>query len=156
MIYHVGGNLLNYADRVDALVNPVNCEGVSGKGLALAFAKAYKQSQRTYELACKQGKLKPGEVLSLPGGLLGPKIIMYAATKDKWAGLSRLPWVEDCINGLIEEVARLKITSIAVPALGCGLGGLRWDSVRQRLVLAFEHDARMDSVSIYLFPPESG
>lgn len=38
----------------DMLVNPVNCKGVSGKGLALEFKKRFPVSQKKYEEVCRK------------------------------------------------------------------------------------------------------
>jgi hypothetical protein len=39
-------------------------------------------------------------------------------------------------ESLASELNRLKIRSIAIPALGCGLGGLDWQTVRKELELS--------------------
>jgi O-acetyl-ADP-ribose deacetylase (regulator of RNase III) len=49
-------------------------------------------------------------------------------------------------------VADLKITSIAIPPLGCGLGGLSWALVKARIQKAFEG---LGHVEVYLFEPIS-
>ena len=48
--------------EADALVNPVNCVGVAGAGLALEFKKRYNESYRRYRLVCNNGKIKLGKV----------------------------------------------------------------------------------------------
>ncbi|BCU83139.1 hypothetical protein JIR001_29220 [Polycladomyces abyssicola] len=60
MIRYVRGNILE-AD-VEALVNPVNCVGTMGKGLAFAFKESYPANFAVYVLACQAGKIKPGSV----------------------------------------------------------------------------------------------
>src|SRR5438874_1106024 len=49
------------------------------------------------------------------------------------------------------EVTRLDIQSIAVPPLGCGLGGLAWSEVRPRIEQAF---AVLPDVKVLLFEPD--
>lgn len=46
MIHYTQGDLLN--SSAEALVNPVNCVGVMGAGLALQFKKAYPNNFRAY------------------------------------------------------------------------------------------------------------
>ena len=60
------GNI--FTARVEALVNPVNCVGVMGKGLALAFKKAFPPMFEDYRKACTAGELEPGRarLLRLP------------------------------------------------------------------------------------------
>ena len=58
--------------------------------------------------------------------------------------------IEAGLAALVEDVERLGITSIAVPPLGCGLGGLNWDEVRPRIEQAF---VNLADVHVYLFAP---
>lgn len=46
MIHYVKGNILE--SDAEALVNPVNCVGVMGKGLALQFKKSYPSNFNQY------------------------------------------------------------------------------------------------------------
>ena len=46
-----------------AIVNPVNTEGVMGKGLAFEFKKRYPEAFREYEIACRYGVLVPGKCI---------------------------------------------------------------------------------------------
>jgi hypothetical protein len=61
--------------------------------------------------------------------------------------------IESGLRSLTAEVKRRKIGSIAIPALGCGLGGLDWAQVRPRIVKAFED---LPDVQVYLFEPGPG
>lgn len=51
---------------------------------------------------------------------------------------------------LVATVRRLRIDSLAVPALGAGLGALDWADVEPRIWCAF---AGATAVSVYLYPP---
>jgi O-acetyl-ADP-ribose deacetylase (regulator of RNase III) len=50
--------------------------------------------------------------------------------------------------GLADEIDRLGIHSIALPALGCGLGGLDWEAVRNAVETAFREKSAVQ-VSLY-------
>ena len=54
------------------------------------------------------------------------------------------------LNSLIEEIARRGIQSIAVPALGCGNGGLDWAEVFPLIREAF---GRVPAVRVLVYPP---
>lgn len=117
--------------EAEALVNPVNCVGIMGKGLALQFRRAFPENFRAYAEACRQGRVRLGElfVFSLPG-TAQPRFLVNLPTKAHWRDGSQL---EDLARGL--EALRIwilvsAVRTIAVPALGCGLGGLRWEQVR--------------------------
>ena len=80
MIEHATGNLLQ-ADT-EALVNTVNCVGVMGKGLALQFKRAFPESFRHYERACRAGEVQPGRMLVFETGrMFAPKHIINFPTK---------------------------------------------------------------------------
>lgn len=44
------------------IVNPVNCVGVMGKGLALAVKNRYPEAFDKYLIACESGKMKIGNL----------------------------------------------------------------------------------------------
>jgi O-acetyl-ADP-ribose deacetylase (regulator of RNase III) len=128
----VQGDILK-AD-VEALVNTVNCVGVMGRGIALQFWRAFPDNSAAYVAACKRGDVKPGRMFVFDTGhLTHPRYIINFPTKRHWRGKSRLADIETGLNALVNEVQRLGIRSIAVPPLGCGLGGLDWLDVRPRI-----------------------
>ena len=141
------GNLLT-AD-VAALVNPVNTEGVMGKGLALQFKKAFPENFASYERACKAGEVKTGQ-MHIVQRLASPRFIINFPTKRHWRQPSKLEYVRDGLRDLVAQVKLLKIGSIAVPPLGCGNGGLEWSAVRPLIVEAF---ASAPDVRVVLFEP---
>ena len=115
----------------EAIVNPVNCVGVSGAGLALQFRLRYPENDSVYRQNCRLGRLQPGRVLITETGLDSPKRIVNFPTKRHWRDSSRLDDVKLGLRRLHEELRRREIRSVALPALGAGLGGLPWDAVRQ-------------------------
>jgi O-acetyl-ADP-ribose deacetylase (regulator of RNase III) len=82
--------------------------------------------------------------------VVGPKYIINFPTKQHWRGKSRIEDIETGLAALVAEVEGRGIRSIAVPPLGCGLGGLRWEDVRPRILRAFE---RVPQVTVQLFAP---
>jgi len=149
MIELVRGNLLDA--EAEALVNTVNTVGVMGRGIALQFKKAFPENFREYASACKAHNLKPGGILThFMGGFSLPRYLINVATKEHWRGNSRMEYVEHGLEELAREVARLRIRSVAVPPLGCGLGGLEWGQVYPRIVRAFE---QMPDVRVLVYEP---
>lgn len=151
MITYVSGDLLK-ADA-QALVNPVNCVGVMGKGLALQFKQAYPGNDISYRAACERGELRPGTLHVYQVRPLGqaPRWIVNVPTKRHWRDASRIEDVESGLGALVAWVQQADVRSIAVPALGCGLGGLAWSDVRPLIDRAF--DATPD-VRVLVYGPE--
>ncbi|GIW99314.1 MAG: Appr-1-p processing protein [Pirellulaceae bacterium] len=149
MIEVTRGNLIE-ADA-EALVNTVNCEGFMGKGIALQFKKAFPDNFKAYERACRAGEVQPGHMFVFATGqLTNPKYIINFPTKRKWRQKSRLEDIESGLNALVEELRRLDIASVAIPPLGCGLGGLDWRTVRPMIETALNE---LPNVRVLLFEP---
>ena len=130
-IEYTTGDIL--AADVHALVNPVNCVGVMGKGLALQFKRAYPGNYDAYVAACRRGAVRPGRMFTYETGREGPRLIVNFPTKQHWRDSSRIEDIEAGLRGLAWEVATRSIRSLALPAVGCGLGGLDWTEVRERI-----------------------
>ena len=124
---------------VEALVNAVNCIGVMGRGIAVQFRKAFPANYEAYKAACGRGEVRPGKLFIYElGRLTNPRHIINFPTKDHWKDDSRMEYIDSGLEALVREVRRLGIRSIAIPPLGCGLGGLRWSDVRPRIGAALE------------------
>ncbi len=149
-IITVQGDLLKQHD-VDAIVNTVNCVGVMGKGIALQFKKKWPANFKAYADACKVGQVKTGYMFIYHAGALAtPKYIINFPTKDHWRGKSHIEFIQDGLVDLVEQIKALRISSIAIPPLGCGNGGLDWQQVKPLLEQAF---ISIPEVEVRLFEP---
>lgn len=61
--------------------------------------------------------------------------------------------IESGLASLVKEIQGRRIRSIAIPALGCGLGGLPWREVRERMEAKLKPLAEAD-VQIVIFEPK--
>ncbi|HFQ5336106.1 TPA: macro domain-containing protein [Vibrio vulnificus] len=133
MITYVKGDLLT--DSAEALVNAVNTVGVMGKGLAYQFKEHYPVNFLQYRDACKNNELSTGKVYIVRDTSNGTeKYIVNFPTKAHWRGKSKIEYIEEGLEDLVSQVLTLKIRSVAIPALGSGLGGLPWSLVEKHLL----------------------
>ena len=152
MIEYKTGDIL--AEEVEALVNTVNCVGVMGRGIALQFKRAFPENFAAYAVHCKHGKMRPGRVFVFETNkLTSPRYIINFPTKRHWQGKSRITDIESGLQSLVEEIRARNIRSIAIPALGSGLGGLDWPAVRDRIQAALQ---KLDGVQVFVFEPGGG
>jgi O-acetyl-ADP-ribose deacetylase (regulator of RNase III) len=152
MIKETEGNLLEA--KAEALVNAVNCVGVMGKGIALQFRQKFSEDYfNDYKRACRNGDLQIGKVqiYSIKTKTI-PNFIVNFPTKNHWREKSKIEDIEIGLKSLVEEAEKHKIKSIAMPALGCGLGGLDWKDVRPLIETAF---ADFADVEVLLFLPQN-
>ena len=134
---------------VDALVNAVNTVGVMGKGLALQFKRTFPEVFEDYRRACANGEVEVGR-MHLVRRTTDPRFIINFPTKSDWRQPSKLEYIEAGLRDLVRRVRELGIGSIALPALGCGLGGLNWAEVRPTIVEALRE---LPNVRVVLFEP---
>ena len=116
MVTIVTGDL--FASEAQTLVNAVNCAGVMGKGIALAFKRRFPEMFAEYSARCKRGEVRLSEPYLYRGQSL-PYVLNFP-TKNHWQSASKL---EDIVAGLAYLEAHYRawgVTSLAVPALGCG------------------------------------
>lgn len=149
MIQLTQGDILK-ADA-EALVNTVNTAGVMGRGIALQFRKAYPENFKAYETACQAGGVQTGKMfVHHLNHLYNPRFIINFPTKRHWKNKSRIEDIQAGLVDLVSIVQQLQIGSIAIPPLGCGLGGLNWEEVRPLIIEAFQS---LPDVSVLLFEP---
>jgi O-acetyl-ADP-ribose deacetylase (regulator of RNase III) len=134
------GDLFAFQD-FDALAHGVNCRGVMGKGIAVVFKHRYPKAFEVYRDACERKVLTPGGYAVCR---TSDPWIYHLAVKDDWRRPSTLAWVEQAINGLIHSAHLNGLSTIGMPRIGCGLGGLPWEDVHALL----EHLAAETQVNL--------
>jgi O-acetyl-ADP-ribose deacetylase (regulator of RNase III) len=149
MIELTQGDILQ-ADA-EALVNTVNCVGIMGRGVALQFRKAFPANYKAYKSACDAEQVQPGKMFVHElFRLYNPRLIINFPTKRHWRGDSRIEDIQAGLIDLVKVIQKYQIHSIAIPPLGCGLGGLDWNVVRPAIIQAF---ANLPDVKVLLFEP---
>jgi len=149
MIKFVTGNI--FCNNAEAVVNTVNCVGVMGRGIALQFKKHYPENYNAYELACKRNEVVPGKMFVFETNqLVNPKYIINFPTKRHWRGASRIEDIEVGLIDLVNVISELQISSIALPPLGAGLGGLDWNIVRKKISVKL---GKLSNVDITVYEP---
>jgi O-acetyl-ADP-ribose deacetylase (regulator of RNase III) len=116
-----------FKEEVEAIVNPVNCVGISGKGLALEFKNKFPENFKMYEESCLNNEVTIGRLLVTFGDCAKPyKYIINFPTKRHWRDLSYLEDISLGLSKLRLGLINNNIKNVAIPALGCGCGKLEW------------------------------
>jgi O-acetyl-ADP-ribose deacetylase (regulator of RNase III) len=134
MITYCKGDI--FESEAGTLVNPVNTMGVAGKGLAKVFKVAYPESYKEYRGRCRRKELRVGVPFAFPEA---GRLILFIATKTDWREPSKMGYVIAGIKGIIWAIAEFRLETIAIPALGCGEGGLEWNVVKATMEASFMH-----------------
>jgi O-acetyl-ADP-ribose deacetylase (regulator of RNase III)/uncharacterized protein YwgA len=141
----IDGDLFN--SGAQTLVNTVNTEGVMGKGVALQFKNRYPEMFKDYVERCRRGEVRLGRPY-LYKRLITPWILNFP-TKDHWRSLSRLSDITEGLEHLRTHYKEWGVTSLAVPPLGAGNGGLEWRVVGPTLY----RELSMLDIPVELYAP---
>lgn len=136
-----------FKSGAQTLVNTVNTVGVMGKGVALEFRKRFPDMYEDYVARCRARQVRLGQPY-LFKRLLPPWILNFP-TKDDWRSVSRLSDIVAGLEYLEQRYREWGITSLAVPPLGCGQGGLEWRVVGPTL---YRHLSRLE-IPVELYAP---
>ena len=136
-----------FDSKAQVIVNTVNCQGVMGKGLALAFKQRYPDMFLTYQQECKTRKLRIGHPTLYRKS--NPWILNFP-TKDTWKANSKIEYLEKGLEYFVANYKEAGITSIAFPKLGAQNGKLSWDDVGPLMV---KYLGQLD-IDVYIYIAE--
>ena len=134
-----------FHSQCDAITNPVNCVGTMGAGLAKQFHQRYDGLLNAYKSDCSDNILRIGNPTWYSIGK--SKFVCCFPTKDHFENPSKLEYIEQGLLTLKKQVAEIGVKSIALPLLGCGLGGLREIDV-VKLITTILGDSTLETVEI--------
>lgn len=150
MIEYKRGDILR--EEAQAIVNTVNCVGVMGRGIALQFKRVFPDNFQAYAAACEKGEVQPGKMFVFATGqLTHPHYVINFPTKRHWRGASRMEDIESGLEDLVAVIRQSNISSIAIPPLGSGLGGLSWEDVKPRIEAALQP---LTDVHVSIYEPQ--
>ena len=135
-----------FFSSLQTLTISVNLQGIMGKGLASRAKYQFPDVYVAYQDACRSRhvsqQIKPylykregsldEELADFGADLTTPNAVKWFllfATKRKWRENSRLEDIEGGLDWVRNNFQTQGIQSLAMPALGCGLGGLDWKDV---------------------------
>lgn len=132
MIHEVSGDIL--LSKAQAIAHGVAPNDHFDSGLALALREKWPSMAKDFRHYAHQSHPKPGE-LWVWSGVGGVRIINLLTQEGEHGhgarpGRASLANVNHALKRLRHEVEKAGITSLALPALATGVGGLEWKDVR--------------------------
>lgn len=115
-----------FTSDAQALAHGCNCQGVMGAGIATQFKARYPEMYWLYRAQCTKGVFTPGYYYAFKAD--NGKLILNLATQDYPGKHARYEWIESSLRAVLKDFPELK--SIALPRIGCGIGGLTWERVK--------------------------
>ena len=131
MIHEVSGDIL--LTKAQTIAHGVAPKDSMTQGLALSLHQKYPAMHKDFHHWCNQQHGKPGDAW-LWGGVGGVRIAnlltQEAGQNHSHAGKANIKHVRDSLRALIKIVNKESLTSIALPRLATGVGGLQWSDVK--------------------------
>lgn len=132
MIYEVEGDIL--LSSAEALAHGVAANDRMDQGLALALHERYPIMHKDFHHWCHQRHPKPGEAW-MWGGVDGVRIVNLITQEGGYghgarSGKATTSNVSHALRALRKLAAKEGFTSLALPRLATGVGGLDWSEVR--------------------------
>ena len=132
MIYEVSGDIL--LTRAQVIAHGVAPNDPMNQGLALSLHEKHPAMHKDFHHWCHQNHPKPGSAW-VWGGSSGVRIVNLI-TQDGGYGHGAKPGkatakhVRDSLKELSKIIKKESFTSVALPKLATGVGGLEWDVVK--------------------------
>lgn len=107
-----------------------NCAGAMGKGIALQFKNKFPLMYKKYKLLCQKKEFTPGDVYdySYESGH-----VYNLATQESWRSKAKMEYIKSSLIKMMQLAIQNQTKTIALPAIGAGLGGLKWNDIKSEL-----------------------
>lgn len=134
MIKEVSGDIL--LSKAQAIAHGVAPHDHFENGLALSLRQEWPSMAKDFKHYCHTHNPKPGSIWAWSG--VGGKRIINLMTQEPpagqghsgHAGSASVPNVNHALHELRKFIVEEGITSLALPRLATGVGGLKWDDVK--------------------------
>lgn len=142
-VIHRHGDL--FTSDAPAYGHGVNCAGVMGAGIAKQFRNRFPGMVTPYRQLTETGQLRPGEVYAYTPhpSFERPRVIYNMASQDLPGKHARLDWLTSAGTITADDAVRRSFDRVAIPLIGCGIGGLDWSAV-EPVLTAMENPHGID------------
>jgi O-acetyl-ADP-ribose deacetylase (regulator of RNase III) len=131
-ITYLSGDLFANIVSAEAFAHGCNCQGSMGAGIAVEFKRRYPAMFEIYRAMCKADprQLHPGDCFFWRSTDDQPHVFNLATQEHYWRSRATYDAVRAALNAMRQRADTEGVTSIAMPRIGAGHGGLSWKKVR--------------------------
>lgn len=122
MITHKAGDI--FTTTLNAIGHGVNCRGKMGSGIAVDVRINYPDVYQAYKITPLVG----GDLFVKQSNVDG-RYIFNLASQEEEGRSATYPFLEASLHKALQYCGDNDLTSLALPQIGCGVGGLEWGKV---------------------------
>lgn len=129
-----------FTTETDAIGHGVNCLGLMGAGIAKPIREKWQDNYEAYHTQCLMKGLRPGEVFVYPAEekresayFPDVRIIVNMASQELPGSDARYDWLFSAGMRAAEQLQEIGLRKVAIPLIGCGIGGLVWSHAEKVL-----------------------
>lgn len=136
-VEYVSGDLFVNRVKAEALAQGCNCAGSMGAGIAVGFRERYPAMFEEYRRRCKAypPEFVPGDVFLWREE--GKPAVFNLGTQPRPGRGASYPVVEAALKAMRAAADEAGVTSVAMPRIAAGYGGLSWKKVRALIDATF-------------------
>ena len=150
-IDYVVGDLIESGEPV--IAHGCNTVGVMGAGIARVVKAAWPEVYDQYDAACADGTFDAGSAQRCVGA---NDRTVYNLGTQRNPGASATYWlVFLSFANMFESMKTWGHGRVAVPRIGCGIGGLDWSGVEGAIEAALDNVGAEIEVVVYTHPSEA-
>lgn len=131
------GDLFLNQYHAQAFAHGCNCQGVMGAGIAIRFKQDYPAMYREYRRRCRANPRQFNLGDSFLWQEASKPSVFNLATQEYPGRYATCQAIENALISMMKQADENGITSIALPRIGSGCGGLNWGDVRMVIEKVF-------------------
>jgi len=150
-VTHVVGDLLKSDERF--IAHGCNTRGAMGAGIAGVIARAYPEVERVYAEHCRTRDFIVGTCQAVIVDERGFRRTVFNLGTQRYPGKDATYWaVMLSFGNLFEHCVSHGISRVGIPRIGCGIGGLDWNSVEWVLHGLYDWVPNGPKIVVYTHP----
>jgi len=156
----IEGDLLNSGEFV--IAHGCNCRGVMGAGVAGQIARRWPHVLEENRRMVRHLNFYPGVVQPASTAFAWshpsrgePLTVMNMATQEDPGPNAKYDYVDLAFRNLAELCVVTNIDRVAIPQIGCGIGGLQWKIVEDVIeeAIGYTHNRHKLEIVCYVYTP---
>jgi O-acetyl-ADP-ribose deacetylase (regulator of RNase III) len=127
-------NLFSILDEVDIIAHGCNTMGIMGAGIALQMRLRYPAMYTAYQKLCSDNSFSDTLCGRIQVWDKDTPIVCNLFTQHHLGRHAKLDYINQSFFAMFSYMRAFNLTKVAIPLVGCGIGGLKFNNVFPEIV----------------------